>query len=538
MSDQNAATAGTASATGSAAAPAGEVGLSVKCFGQARKANDATSSKGGDPYQTTYQAADRIVPSPFNLLTLASMVEISDILHQCISAMVDNIDGFGWELVKGDWVTGDKLPPAAEEERRRLNMLFNYLNPREDMVRLRKRTRWDLESTGTAYWEIVRNNAGEIAEIYLLPSFTMRICETDTDETDFVEFIRDENGAYLQQPRRMRFRRYVQITRQGQKKVYFKEFGDPRDIDTATGSVAPGTENPANEVIAFSMPCAYSPYGQPRWIGQVLAIAGSRKAEEVNFLFFDNKTIPPVIITVSGGSLGDESVKRLEEIFKYEVQGTANFHRALIIEAKGEAVGALDDKIAPVRVDVKPLTQFIEKDALFSGYRETNRKNLRSSFKLPPIYVGDSADYTRATAMESVRVAEEQVFEPNRRDFDAIINRTIMAAMQINYWTYRSLGAKTTDDAAIVTALASIKEALPVAMLQRAAAQLQNIPEGEVLPEWETTILSQVVSAAPFNDPDQVDPNQQMSGEKLAKYLYDLRERLQKRIDEEINQAA
>ena len=37
-----------------------------------------------------------------------------------------------------------------------------------------------------------------------------------------------------------------------------------------------------------------------------------------------------------------------------------------------------------------------------------------SSFRLPPIFVGITSDYTRATASESREVAEEQVFEPER----------------------------------------------------------------------------------------------------------------------------
>ena len=37
-----------------------------------------------------------------------------------------------------------------------------------------------------------------------------------------------------------------------------------------------------------------SPYGVPRWVGTLLSVLGSRQMEEVNYLYFENKSVPPM----------------------------------------------------------------------------------------------------------------------------------------------------------------------------------------------------------------------------------------------------
>ena len=92
-----------------------------------------------------------------------------------------------------------------------------------------------------------------------------------------------------------------------------------------------------------------------------------------------------------------------------------------------------------------PLSDAQQKDSLFDNYDKTNREKIRSSFRLPPIFVGLTSDYTRATARESREVAEEQVFGPERADHDFVINRLLFPAMKIKYWKYKSLPPKVND---------------------------------------------------------------------------------------------
>jgi capsid portal protein len=221
-----------------------------------------------------------------------------------------------------------------------------------------------------------------------------------------------------------------------------------------------------------------------------MGILGSRKADSVNYLFFDNKSIPPLIVTVSGGQLTSETVAILRDLFEKEVKGLDNFHRALILEATPASVATLEgDKASTVKIEVKPLTQFIESDAQFLEYQRHVAKGMRGCFRIPAAILAFSEDHTRATVVEATRVAEEQVFIPERRPFDYMINTKILADMRIQYFDFRSLGAKTSDNAAIVRSMAGVKDALPVGVIQEAVADLRNTPVGEIPAElYEMTL--------------------------------------------------
>jgi len=477
-----------------------------------------------DPFDELYvTSADsklRIIEPPYIPLYLAKMREASNILDQCISAMVVNVEGFGYELRRVDDPTeGSEPPKEAEDEKAQIFEFFTYVNPTCDIVKLRSLLREDLESTGNAYMEIIRNAIGQIVELYWIPAHSMRLTAQDRDFTKWTQSIRAADGSIKTIQRNTKFRRFVQIVEpMGRKEVYFKEYGDPRKISSVNG-LPSGEGSEANEVIHFRLPCNYSPYGLPRWAGQIMSILGARKAEEINFLFFDNKTIPPLIVLVSGGALTEEALDKLEDAFK-GMRGVENFHRALVLEAVPHSASDIPgEKITPVRIEVKPLTEFIQDDATFKEYRKTVKGDVRSSFKLPPIYTGDTDDYTRATAMESARVSEEQVFEPERKKMDYVFN-SILTDMKINYWRIQSLGAKTSDDVEIVKAIGMVKEAITVGHIMESVAEMRNVPVGKIPRELYTMTLSELMAKSSADargandgqgtneDGDAGDPNQ------------------------------
>ena len=226
--------------------------------------------------------------------------------------------------------------------------------------------------------------------------------------------------------------------------MYFKEFGDPRLINARTGQVDENAKLPATEIIHFKLYCPYSPYGVPRWIGNWLAVEGSRQAEEVNYEYFENNTVPPMALLVAG-TLDDKVVERIEDFINDEMKGRKSFNKILVIEASpfnAELPGTSSSKVS---VQFVPLSDAQQKDSLFDNYDKTNREKIRSSFRLPPIFVGLTSDYTRATARESREVAEEQVFGPERADHDFVINRLLFPAMGVRYWKYKSLPPTVND---------------------------------------------------------------------------------------------
>lgn len=520
----------------------GDLAVTIKSFGPISKA-DTTASNVEDPFEKMYSGG-QVIPPPYDLMSLASLREYSDMLSSCISAMQTNVDGFGWELKPADHVEIPKgaLPPELEAEKRVVETLLNFCNPRQNFTMLREELRVDLEETGNAYMEVVRNRKGDVAEFYRLPAHSVRLTPLDKEFTSFTQSIRGSDGQFQEMPRNLRFRRYIQIIN-GLSKVYFKEFGDPRLISKSTGKVlTSGTrQDLASEVIPFRIFCSHSPYGQPRWIGALMKLLGSYKADQVNYLFFDNKTIPPIVITVSGGSLTDATIKELRDTFQKEIKGVQNFHKALVLEATPVSGSIIEgEKLSPVKIDFKPLTGFIRDDAMFLKYVERNDKAIRSCFKLSPIFTGNSEDYTRATAKEAIQVTEEQVFIPERRREDYTINRTIMADLRINNWTFRTLGARTSSAAEILEAVAPVKEAIPVGVLMELAAEVRNVPVGEIDERWYEIPLGLMYSALTPGTPEseQTDPNAEPTDpevdvEKFVDKMMALRKSLLNRIEKE-----
>lgn len=408
-----------------------------------------------DPFSNQY--GDGIIEPPYNLDYLAQLPDHSNVLPQCVEAMEMNIDGFGFMLEPiglADPENDGKYSSEVESERKRILHFFEYCNPELPYSKLRRRVRRDLETVGNGYWEIIRDGKGDISWIEHIDGHTMRLTKLDDTMTDVVIPIRDEDeNSYIEYPYKKRFRRYVQI-RDG-KKVFFKEFGDPRNIDAKSGRVVDDESSEvvlATEVIHFKLYSPHSPYGVPRWIGNLLAVLGSRQAEEVNYEYFENNTVPPLALLVSG-TLAEGTVNRIQDFVNDHMKGRKGFHKILVVEAS-PATDPMPGIPAPkVAIQFQPLSDAQQKDALFAEYDQTNREKIRSSFRLPPIYVGLTGEYTRATAHESRGIAEEQVFSSERTDHDFIVNRLLFADMGIKYWRYKSLSPSTLDMEVMTQAL-------------------------------------------------------------------------------------
>ncbi len=455
-----------------------------------------------DPFKGLY--GDRILQPPYDLDYLAKLPEESNMLAQCIEAMETNIAGFGFTLEPLDGAKDDEgeFTKEAERERRTLLHFFEFCNQDIPYSQLCRRVRRDLETLGNGYWEILRDGKGDIVWIEHIEGYTMRLTKQDDEYTPVTYMIRDEESNTLQPyESRKRFRRFVQI-RNGVK-VYFKEFGDPRPIDSATGYVLREDEiegaTLATEVIHFKLYCPSSPYGIPRWIGNLLAVMGSRQAEEVNFEYFENNTVPPLALLVAG-QMENNVTEQIKDFFENQTKGRKGFGKVLVVEAHPFETTPPDSRSSAPALRFEHLSDAQQKDALFSDYDATNREKIRSSFRLPPIFVGLTTDYTRATAQESREVAEEQVFGPERKDHDFVINRVLFPAMGVRYWSYKSLPPVVDNAQSMANVLATFFNCgLTVREAREEISRLLNHPltqldDGEAgtegTPEWLDLPLS------------------------------------------------
>jgi PBSX family phage portal protein len=444
------------------------------------RADDTPDSQAmGEESAVAFATAGALEP-PYDPEALCLLLEHSNALRQSVDAYATNIDGFGHRFEPtldldaqdvraqvcacrqsedplAEPLSDDEaatylkdLRQAVQMERARLEAFFEFCCAEHSFVDLRRRTRQDLEITGNAFWEVLRNGRGEVARLVYVPAHSVRLMPLDAQPVEVQEVVRTSKIHLETLTTRRRMRRYVQVCG-GVQVVFFKNFGDPRLISRKTGAESPTFEDlqaadpsdgAATELIHFAIHSPRTPYGVPRWMGALLSVLGSRQMEEVNYLYFENKSVPPLALLVSGGRLSEASVPRIERFIDEHLKGKKNFHKILILEAETGA-GASDT--AKAKIELKPLTDAQQQDALFQRYDEHNIDKVGSAFRLPKLLRGESKDFNRATAESALRFAEDQVFQPERDEFDFLINRRLLADMGVRFWRFRSQTPVTRD---------------------------------------------------------------------------------------------
>lgn len=392
---------------------------------------DAVASNAMQPedeYHSLYIGAANdagVLEPPYNLRRLDRLSQENNTLSPCIEAMVTNIEGTGYDFGKKD----DEGAEDGKDDSKidQLRDFFEQPWPGVSFVTMRKELRRDLESVGNAYIEVIRNSQDEIVFLRRVDAKMMRLLKLDAPVPVKKKVMR--LGKEVEVTVMVRERRYCQLLN-GITLIYFKEFGASRDLNKNTGEWAPkntrlGAKIRASEIIHLTaLPDADTPYGVPRWISQLPSVLGSRKAEEFNMDFFDNGGIPPVLITLQGGTLQKETRKALEQKMN---GGAAALNRVQILEV--EPKGGSIDHPTQARVTVERFGGDRTNDSMFEGYDDKCEKRIRRAFRLAPIFLGNADDYTFASAYVSYTVTEAQVFKPERDEFDEIISMRLLPAM-------------------------------------------------------------------------------------------------------------
>jgi PBSX family phage portal protein len=398
---------------------------------KADSASTATKQIYDDPFNAMYDG--EILEPLYNLQELKLIGEYSTILQQCVEAYRVNILGFGlvpkYRFDYNAKDTKDELKNKADQEWTRLDEFIQYLNYDEEAETILGYALEDREKMGNGYIEVLRDSLNRPSGIEYADGQYIRVCKRTVPEE--VEYTLTENGQPRKIMRWRTFRKYVQMI--NGKKVYFKEYGDPRPMNLTTGKFDESTpENlQASELIHFKI--GSGTYGVPRWVGHIVHQYGARKAEELNYLYFKQGRHIPAAVIVENGMLSADSEAQLQE-YMNGLEGSDNAHKFLLLEAEGIEQGnvaAGEEKVTPVKVQIKSLAEILQQDALFLEYDEKSRDKLRSSFRLPPIYTGESKDYNKATADTARKITEEQVFEPERKIITGKLNTLFLPDLDL-----------------------------------------------------------------------------------------------------------
>ena len=402
----------------------------------------------------------QILEPTYQMTTMKALTHQNNVLLQAISAMEVNIDGTGYELNRKD------KEVFSEEDKKKAKKIFDFFDepwPGMSFITMRRDLRRDLETTGNAFLEVIRNNKGEIVFLRNIDSMLMRFMKLE-DAVPVSKKIK-RGGSEINVKVLERQRKYVQKI--GDTKVrFFKEYGVERDLNAETGSWADTMSDDAdaplalikdidkaNELIHFSViKDVLTPYGVPRWINNLPSVLGSRKAEEFNLEFFDHGGLPPAMILIQGGQLSNEARTTLTNY----LAGKAALKQRGIIAEIFAASGDLGSA-GNVKVSVERFGDERQKDAMFATYDKNCAEHVRISFRLPPMFLGLSEAYNFATAYTAYMIAEAQVFLPERDEFDEKLNLTIMKELSEDY-VFHSKSLNVVDVEAKLKAMELSKE--------------------------------------------------------------------------------
>ncbi len=402
-----------------------------------------------DEFKSLYGAGEtgKLIVPPYNPYALQKLTIENNTLGQCIAAMEVNIDGTGYVIEHKDPESNSEDDDVADG----IDDFFREPFPGLTFTSMRRDLRRDLEGIGYGFFEILRNPAGELMAMKPVPGATIRLVRLG-DPVPVKKTIR-RKGKDITLTVMVRERIFAQKIGLGKAASsagslrYFKEYGASRDLDKDTGNWSTqGQRLPfkqrASELLYFTnQPDVSTPYGLPRWITQAPSVVGSRKAEELNLEFFDSGGVPPIMIFLAGGAMGNTARTQLENIFNGKA---ADKNRGAIVEVT--PTGGSTEKEATASVKIERFGSEKQKDSMFEKYDERCEQRVRASFRIPPLFVGKAEDFSFATAYVSYTVTEAQVFQPERTEFDEQINGTIMKELDPSgNYVFRSLPLTIKD---------------------------------------------------------------------------------------------
>lgn len=332
----------------------------------------ADASTQLDPKEERF--ASEWVEPDVDLRGLGEMVDNSAILPQCIRAYKNNIAGYGIGI---KYINDDQEDtPEAQAEWEMLQNIVNLFTIEQDTKEIFEDIIEARETFGISYCEVIRDKDGNVIQLEFIRDTPSIRKSKPMEKTSTVYNYKGRKVL-----RQKRFCRYKQEI--NGKTVYFREFGDLREMDSRSGKF--GKTQPeyrANELMEF--PIGTDIYGKVRWIGQILGCDGSRRAEHLNNNYFINGRHTPLLIAIKGGTLTDGSRSRLQA-YMDGVRGAAGQHKFLILETEPTDT---DFDVKQPEIEIKDLASILQKDELFQEYIENNRKRVQSAFNLPDLYVG------------------------------------------------------------------------------------------------------------------------------------------------------
>jgi capsid portal protein len=445
----------------------------------------------------------------------------------------------------------DEIDMQIRREGFLFDSFFEHCVSTMSFTKLRRIVRQDIESHGWGCIEMERDGYDRLKRLSYVPAYTVRPLN---DPGDLIEVIEADPVTPLSEDReitvRRRFPIYVQIVQE--RKVYFSSPGDPRIVSRTTGKTYESiremrkkdnegpSAQPANELLWIAQHSPKTPCPPPRWIGNLLQVLGGREADETNYFYLRDNAIPYGLLFVSGGIIPNDIIERVESRLASEMRGSEGAGKILVVQAKPMGKASSDGRTMLPELEFQSLRDAHEEDSLFTKYDERGADRIGASFRLSPILRGYTpSTLNRATAMAALQFAEQQVFQPERADFDWIVNKYLLPELGIKYTRFVSNSPPTRsveDVVEIIKAAAPQGGILPYEIRQL-LSDLLNRPLAKVQEEWaQQPMVMTLAGLAPGGAPNTPPGEEDVVGEMtdLVKRLANIEARVRNVVAEEL----
>ena len=347
-----------------------------------QKAEVKTSSKQLKETEKWMTSNDLISP-PYSPDVLLTLYESNSTFWRCVHQLAIDVAGLGWNLQ----LLKDKKENKSEHER--LMSLLSRPNADDSLRAILKQLLVDWGAIGWFGLEVVRNNKGDIAELYHVPAQTLRVHASKE--------------------------KYCQ--KRNNKKVWFKKFGLEKDISSKDGKEGTfSNEIRANELIFYKNFYPRSDYyGVPNAISAIGDIIGLIGLRDYNLAFFENYGVPSAMIILEG-DWDEGSDKTVSEFLNKEIKGTDNAHRTLVVTQPDNCTFTYK----PIGTEVK--------EGSFRLYEQTRREDILIAYSMPPERIGVRivGKLGGNVAEEATHIYVQSVVEPLQTDLEDIINQKLL----------------------------------------------------------------------------------------------------------------
>lgn len=349
----------------------------------------------------------------------AKTPEMSTRVHTGCRVIAQNVGGLRWVL--NPTVNESKLSDEQKEEFERQKLIIEPLltrpNPRWPLSTILYRVWYDKKATGKGHVEATRKGNGIIDGLYHAQSKNIYPLRSDTP-------------SWVQKKYTDTYTSTVTAGSTAEQQKYFKEFGDEVVVDADSGKVWEGNgaltiSKRATELLTFiEYSSDLEKIGAPPHASCAMAISGNYYTALRNRNTQITDAMPRAVITVSGGTLSDESEKSIHRFLNAGARNTDDMrsNRVMVLSVQK---GSPTSNVSP-DIKVIPLTVASGEDATFLKYRAANDDEVREAFGLAALYYGSSEGTNRASASVARHITIEQVFKPETEELEYVINNSII----------------------------------------------------------------------------------------------------------------